>query len=193
MSEKVYCPSCGIDVEPFILTGKGQEVVHCSICGLVLDADATQPAAMAEPLRCVVMAEDTDTVRKAVAQALVEQKVARELIQAANGAEFVAQVTARLRENKGISLALLDVEMPIMNGVQAARSLRELEERHGVKRKTPILFFTTRKCDDRFKSVLQMLQPSSYVNKGASQDPGALAQRVIKVLQVLLQGQGGRA
>lgn len=188
MSAKAYCPSCGIDVEPFVLTGGGREVVHCSICGLVLDADATTPAATAEPLKYVLMAEDTDAVRVTVAKALIDQKVSREIAQARNGAEFVAQATQRLREGHPISLAILDVEMPIMNGVQAARSLRELETQVGLKRRTPILFFTTRKCDDRFKQVLQQLQPSSYVNKGSSQDPAALATRVMKVLQLLLQG-----
>ena len=136
----------------------------------------------------ILMAEDTDAVRVTVAKALIDQKVTREIAQARNGAEFVAQATQRLREGHPISLAILDVEMPIMNGVQAARSLRELETQVGLKRRTPILFFTTRKCDDRFKQVLQQLQPSSYVNKGSSQDPAALATRVMKVLQLLLQG-----
>jgi CheY-like chemotaxis protein len=188
---KVYCPSCGIDVEPFVLTGGGREVVHCSICGLVLDTDATtSPPAPTELLKTVLIAEDTEAVRVSVAKALVDQKVTREILQARNGAEFVAQATQRLREGKPISLAILDVEMPIMNGVQAARSLRELETQLGAKRRIPILFFTTRKCDDRFKAVLQQVQPSSYVNKGSSQDPASLAARVMKVLQILLQGAG---
>ena len=134
------------------------------------------------------MAEDTDAVRVSVAKALIDQKVTREVVQASNGAEFVAKVTARFKEGQGISLAVLDVEMPLMNGVQAARSLRELETQFGRKRKAPILFFTTRKCDDRFKQVLQKLQPSSYVNKGTSSNPAELAERVLKVLELLLQG-----
>ncbi len=191
MGTKVYCPSCGIDVEPFVLTGGGREVVHCSICGLVLDSDATtSPPPPTELLKTVLIAEDTEAVRVTVAKALVDQKVAREILQSRNGAEFVAQATQRLREGKPISLVILDVEMPIMNGVQAARSLRELETQLGLKRRIPILFFTTRKCDDRFKTVLQQVQPSSYVNKGSSQDPASLAARVMKVLQILLQGVG---
>lgn len=193
---KLYCPSCGIDVEPFVLSGGGEEVVHCSICGLVLDADEALPtkaAAPQEALKCVLLAEDTDAIRAAVAEVLLSQHVAREVVPAKNGVEFISQATARLRDNLPLSLAILDVEMPLMNGVQAALSLRELEKQFGRKRKTPVLFFTTRKCDERFKQVLQKLQPSSYVNKGTSSNPEHLAQRVSKVLELLLKGKSAGA
>ncbi len=192
MTAKIYCPSCGIDVEPFVLTGAGEEVIHCSICGLVLDsgagADAPSPAPTA--LSCVVIAEDTESIRNAVATMLKNQGIAKDVITAENGIEFVSHATGRLKEGKPISLAILDVEMPLMNGVQGAMSLREIEKQFGAKRKTPVLFFTSRKCDEKFKQVLQRLQPSSYVNKGASTNPADLAKRVNKVLTVLLQGGG---
>jgi CheY-like chemotaxis protein len=177
-----------IDVEPFVLTGGGEEVTHCAICGLVLDNPEEEQQAE-RMLKCIAIAEDSDSVRQVVARTLSEQKIAAEVIEAQNGVEFVGQVTARLREGKPLSLAILDVEMPMMNGVQAAKSLREVEKQLGVRRKTPILFFTSRKIDDRLKGILQKLQPSSYVNKGTSSDPAQLAERVNRVLGVLLAGK----
>lgn len=178
-------------MEPFVLTGHGEEVTHCSICGLVLDEDEDQPApdAADAALETVLVAEDTQAVLDAVSQMLERDRVAREVVPASNGVEFVSEATARLRDGRAVSLAILDVEMPVMNGVQAAMSLRKLEGQVGKKRKTPVLFFTSRKCDERLKEVLKKVQPSSYVNKGASTNPADLAKRVNKVLGMLLQGK----
>ncbi|RMF17176.1 MAG: response regulator [Candidatus Dadabacteria bacterium] len=170
----------------------GQEVPHCSICGLVLDDDEA-PSETGTPGRAalayVLIAEDSPLICNAVADMLESQHIAMEVGRAANGVEFVSQATARFRQQGKLSLAILDVEMPIMNGVQAARSLRDLERQLHVPRKTPVLFFTSRKIDERFKQILQQLQPSSFVNKGTSTDPEHLAQRVRKVLSVLLPGK----
>jgi hypothetical protein len=78
--------------------------------------------------------------------------------------------------------------MQFMTVIQAAISMREMEKTFGRKRKTPILFFTGKPCDDRFKAVLKQLEPSSYVNKGQSPDPMELVKRVYKVLQILFKG-----
>jgi len=163
----------------------GDDLMHCAICGLVLDDGAPKKEASGA-LAYVIIAEDTVTVREAVAATLETEHIAIEVGQAGNGVEFISQATTRFKEGGKLSLAILDVEMPIMNGVQAARSLREIEKQLNIEKKTPILFFTSRKIDDRFKQVLQQLQPSSFVNKGASHDPKELAQRVRKVLSVLL-------
>ena len=170
----------------------GQEVPHCSICGLVLDEEDTstgQSPQSRAALAYVLIAEDSPLICNAVADMLESQHIALEVGRTANGVEFVSQATTRFRQQGKLSLAILDVEMPIMNGVQAARSLRELERQLNVPRKTPILFFTSRKIDDRFKQILQQLQPSSFVNKGTSTDPEHLAHRVRKVLSVLLPGK----
>lgn len=166
----------------------GDDVAHCSICGLVLD-DGPPQRAVAGALPCVLIAEDTVSIRDAVAATLESERIALEVGKAANGVEFISQATSRFKQGRQLSLVILDVEMPIMNGVQAARSLREVEKQLGVAKKTPILFFTSRKIDERFKQVLQQLQPSSFVNKGTSTNPADLALRVRRVLSVLLPGK----
>ncbi len=186
---KVYCPSCGVDVEPFSISAGGEEIIHCSVCGLVLELEEKPKAVEIRSLKRVGIAEDSDTLRNLMVTTFRDQNVAEEVFGARNGVEFVTQVTQLYKSRKAVSLAVLDVEMPMMSGVQAALSLREMEKQFGLKKKTPILFFTSKNCDDRFRGILKQLEPSSYVNKGASSDPSELVQRVYKVLQVLLKNK----
>lgn len=185
--KRVYCPSCGVEVEGYQMLQKGEEVYHCSICGLVIPDD-DKPQGGLELLKCVALAEDSDTLRRMLEQMFVQQKMAKEVVTARNGVEFISLVSKRLKDDLPISLALLDVEMPVMTGVQAAISMREMEKTFGRKRKAPILFFTSKPCDDRFKAIIKQLEPSSYVNKGQSPDPVELVKRVYKVLQILFKG-----
>lgn len=186
--KRVYCPSCGVETEGYLVQQKGDEYCHCSICGLVIPDEDKAPAAGLELLKCVALAEDTETLRRMLEQMLVQQKIAREVVAAKNGVEFISLVSKRMKDDLPISLAILDVEMPIMTGIQAAMSMREMERSFGRTRKTPILFFTGKPCDDKFKAVLKQLEPSSYVNKGQSPDPLELVKRVYKVLQILFKG-----
>ncbi len=189
MSQKrVYCPSCGVEVQGYVVVQKGNEITHCPICGLVIpDEDKAQEAL--ELVKCVALADDSDSLRGILEKMLIQQKIAKEVVSAANGVEFISVVTKRMKANLPISLAILDVEMPTMTGVQAAMSLRNIEKQAGRTRPIPILFFTSRPCDERFKAFLAQVEPSSYVNKGTSPDPVDLAKRVYKVLQILFKGQ----
>ncbi len=184
--KRVFCPSCGVETEGYVTVQQGSEMVHCSICGLVM-ADDSRPQAV-ELLKCVAFAEDSDTLRTMLEKMLVQQQLAREVVSARNGTEFVALVSRRLKENQPISLAILDVEMPNMTGIQAAATLRKLEDSLGRQRRIPLLFFTSKPCDERFKGILKQLEPSSYVNKGQSPDPLELVKRIQKVLFILFKG-----
>jgi CheY-like chemotaxis protein len=185
--KRLYCPSCGVEVDGYAVLQAGVELNHCPICGLVIP-DENKPEASIELLKCVAIAEDSESLRHMLEKMLIQQKIAKEVVSAKNGVEFVSLVSKRMRDNLPVSLALLDVEMPVMNGVQAAATLREVEKSLGQQRKTPVLFFTSRPCDERFKAVLKQIEPSSYVNKGQSPDPVELARRVYKVLQILFKG-----
>ncbi|MDD5223988.1 MAG: response regulator [bacterium] len=183
-SKKTYCPSCGVEVDSYVILESGNEVTHCASCGLTLTDRLEAPPV--KTLDCIVYAEDSDLLRNLITRLLVDKKIGREVIPCKNGAEFISNATRRLREKQPVNLGILDVEMPIINGIQAAVSLREIEKGLVAKKKIPLLFFTVRKCDDEFKKFLKSFEPSSYVNKGASDSPEELANRAYRVISKLL-------
>lgn len=183
-SKSSYCPSCGVEVETFVVIEGGNEIPRCANCGLSLE-DIAEPQKKTS-LECIVFAEDSDLLRNLLTKLLLEKKISNEVLACQNGVEFISTATRRLREKLPINLGILDVEMPVLNGIQAAISLREIERGLKVKRKIPLLFFTVRKCDDEFKKFLKSFEPSSYVNKGASSSPEELANRAYRVIQRLL-------
>jgi CheY-like chemotaxis protein len=116
---------------------------------------------------------------------LLKRKLCRTVLAAANGQEFVAGFTKRLAEGRDTDLVILDLEMPLMDGITAARVLRSLEGKHSVG-KVPILFFSGRKCDDSLKQQMALLAPASYVNKGNESDPEKLVERIDQLVTYLL-------
>jgi hypothetical protein len=65
--------------------------------------------------------------------------------------------------------------------------MRTVEGKYEVA-KTPILFFSGRKCDEDLKRQLELFAPASYVNKASGADPGRLIER-IEQLVTHLQNQ----
>ncbi len=181
----MYCPSCGVEVDAVPLTYEGKVVWQCPICGLILQEDEST---LAQPkiLEKVVVAEDSETTASLIKKVLVNRKYARDVVLTSNGVEFISAITEIFKNDEPLNLVILDVEMPILNGIQAALSFREIERKSG-RGKTPILFFTGRPADEKFKMILKRLQPSSYVNKGTSQNPMDLMKRMEKVMKILLQ------
>ena len=209
MAEKTYCPCCGEKVVPLILLNdRNEKELFCKTCGLPLDEDsegapektrpvpsaATPPAPPEEALKAVqaplldhvVIAEDSPLVQEIVSDVLVGQGLARMLSSCITGDEAVARITNLFSHGRKIDLIILDVSMPGMNGVEAAHSLRALEEGMGRETPVPILFFTARQCDTDFKQTLKALSPAMYVNKGSDSDPEKLQERFENVIRKLM-------
>ncbi len=188
---KLYCPSCGEDVEYFVMVSGGEELAHCSNCGLILQTEKAQPKKdqKIRPLQYVIAAEDSPLLLKSIGNMILEKGISKQVEPCQNGEEFINKVTARLKENQPVSLAILDVAMPILNGINAAVIFRALEKGFEKKRFTPILFFTSYKCDDTFKKVLKYTAPAKYINKGAGASPEQFAERLMQVVSQLLAEQ----
>lgn len=188
---KLYCPSCGEDVEYFVMLSEGNELTHCSICGLILQRE--EPDAKAheriKTLQNVVAAEDSPVLLKTLSQMLVDRNITKTVEACKNGEEFISSVVERLKNNLPISLVILDVNMPVLNGINAAVIFRAIERGFGKKRPTPILFFTSYRCDDTFKKVLKYCAPAKYINKGTGSSPEEFAQRLYQVVSQLLAEQ----
>ena len=59
-THKLYCASCGEQVEYFVMLSEGDEIKHCSVCGLILHSEAlaAQVEDKLKTLQHVVAAED---------------------------------------------------------------------------------------------------------------------------------------
>jgi len=90
-------------------------------------ANAAQPAAQ----KVVLVAEDENDIRKVVVLTL--RSAGYEVIAAENGRVAVEQFSKRAND---ISMALLDVEMPEMNGEEAFRAI------HAIRPDLPIVVMT---------------------------------------------------
>ena len=132
----------------------------------------------------VLVAEDTVLVREIVKDALVQHGISQHVRGCANGEEFLQVIAESVAAGVAVDLAILDVDMPILNGYFAAIALRAMER--GLRaRPTPIVFFTAYPCDDTFKKVLEHCQPARYLNKGADASPPRIAGRLVQVLASL--------
>jgi CheY-like chemotaxis protein/rubredoxin len=185
---KLFCPSCGEEVEYFVMLQEGDEIFHCSVCGLILQPEKPKEVKI-KTLQSVIAAEDSQILLKTLSQMLVEKRITREVEACINGEEFITKVMERSKKNQPISLAILDVAMPILNGINAAVIFRAIEKGFDKKGKTPILFFTSYRCDDTFKKVLKYCAPAKYINKGTGSSPEEFAERLYQVVSQLLAEQ----
>ncbi len=138
------------------------------------------------PLDVIMIAEDTELLRRMMGDMLIEKGLTRYVTTSENGYEAVS-VYVRLRNARSkLGLVILDVKMPVLNGIAAAVALRSYEMGMDIER-VPILFFTSKRCDDTFRKAMSYCQPAMYVNKGASESAVHLQDRVSKVIDQLLK------
>jgi CheY-like chemotaxis protein len=177
-----HCICCGEDVPYNRITREGNLELTCVYCGFVLDVKAKGSSGGAHT---VITADDSQLIRELLKAMLESRGMARAVIATQNGQEFIAAFKKRMSEKQPVDLVILDLEMPVMDGIAAARMMRSMEDKAKAKR-TPILFFSGRKCDENLKSQLSLFAPASYVNKGGSGDPSDLAERVDQLVAHLL-------
>lgn len=179
------CPSCGVQVTPFIMYVDGDEVMRCPNCGMNLhDISEGQPL---RTLEKVIIAEDSKALVNRIAQILEEHRMAEWVTKCEDGAEFITRLTEHFQQKRNVNLVILDINMPIVNGVNAAIAMRAIEKGYEMPKPIPILFFTAKQCDETFKKVLGYTKPAKYINKGTGNSPDEFADRLYKVLTHLLQ------
>jgi CheY-like chemotaxis protein len=180
---QAYCPGCGEDVDVFVMTVEGVEGLEekrCIHCGLTLERNKAVEQPVIKTFKHVISADDSRIIQSILSEMLLEAKVAEHVDICNNGMEFLSVITKQYLDKEKIDLVILDVNMPILNGISAAIALRALEKGFGIP-PVPIMFFTVKKCDETFQKVLNFCQPSRYLNKGVSSSPAEIVRRVSEV------------
>lgn len=196
-----YCMGCGEQVDTHITERDGNLETRCLFCGLVLAVEKRGGASRLDKIEeieatpieedvrawTVVIADDSDFLREFMRKLIIKKNLAHEVIACRDGQEFIAEITKALAQDKKVDLVILDLEMPVMDGITAARTLRAVEKKFELERKTPILFFSVHRCDENLKRQLAQAAPASYINKGSDSSPEKLTQRVEQLVHHLLK------
>jgi CheY-like chemotaxis protein len=170
----------------------GEVVFRCVNCSFKVHTGNQAPTrSAAEPppppviaagrYRSVVIADDSSTMRMLLQRALEKAGLGQDIRVCDNGEQFVEAVAEKLSTGSVMDLVILDVEMPVLNGYCAGIVFRAMERAYKLA-PAPILFFSSRVCDETFKKALQHCAPALYLNKGVGASLEQMAARVTAML-----------
>lgn len=134
----------------------------------------------------IVVAEDSRLLLQLLQDALRAHNLGHNVIACPDGVKLIELVDQRLRSGKRTALYLLDIVMPGLDGIAAARRLRELERQHASK-PAPILFYSQRDSDAEIEQAVEACWPARFVHKESGVRADQLALAVIKILDDLAE------
>lgn len=185
MADTKYCLCCGEDVPYNYVERHERRELTCAYCGFTLDVQRLwDPSRISEGY--ALIAEDSKYMRNIILNVLKTSKFSTNVLAFENGLEFTTTFSRLLSERASIDVAIIDLNMPIMDGLTAARTIRAIEAQHKVS-PVPIVFFSAIKADDSLRTQMEILSPASYVNKGSDPDPDRLAERVEQLVGYLME------
>lgn len=177
-SDYAFCQGCGESVETHRVMAEGKVESRCVYCGLVLDEQTKLPEACDR----VIVVDDSRTICDVVSDALMQRGIASEVSICHDGREFIREFTQSLVAQRPPNYVILDVELPIVNGIQAAIAGRAIEEGFGIQ-SIPFIFFSVRKCDENFRKVLQLCKPAAYLNKATAPKSEMIGDRLSAIMR----------
>ena len=108
----------------------------------------------------VVLAVDDDMINiKLLKSMLLKDDKISEVVEASNGADAISMLKSRT----DIDIVLLDIIMPVMNGMEALEVIREDEKFHN----TPVIMLTT---DETKKAEAIELGANDFITKPVPRD-----------------------
>jgi len=119
----------------------------------------------------ILFADDHEVNRKVVSMIL--EPLGVDLVQVENGAMAVEAAGA-----SAFDLILMDVQMPVMDGLTATREIRALETRRGTPR-TPVISLTANAMPD---DIARSLEAGSDLHLAKPIRPDALIQAIQTLL-----------
>lgn len=184
-SEKKYCMCCDETVPFHSLVRDGARGIACDYCGFVLDMIPEDQ--ITTKIGCIIAADDSNMIRELIISQFLENNIAEEILTFPDGQQAVATITKRFSEGLSIDCVILDLEMPIMNGISCARIIRSLEKRFKIIPPTPFIFFSALTCSEDLRKKLSLFSPASYINKGKGSHPDQLSKRIKQLLGYLIK------
>jgi CheY-like chemotaxis protein len=185
MGNTQYCLCCDEEV-PFNTVERDQRrELTCAYCGFTLDVQKLWEPVKPKEEGCILVAEDSAYTRKTIEDLLRGKKFAANVFSFENGLAMISEYSSLLSAKRPVKIAIIDLNMPVMDGLTAARTMRALENQNKVPR-IPIVFFSAEKADQVLRNHMENLEPANYVNKGASLDPDNLKGRVEFLLGYLM-------
>jgi CheY-like chemotaxis protein len=181
-----YCLCCGEEVPYNVVVRNERRELTCTYCGFTLDIDNVWEELKTSLETYAFIAEDSNFARRLLRELVLKKMLASDVVDVTNGLELISEYSKLIKKNIKKRFAIIDLNMPVMDGLTAARTLRAIEEKEGVM-KIPIVFFSSMKADEGLKRQMELLAPAHYVNKGSDPDPESLARRVQSLLNFISQ------
>jgi len=185
MDDAKYCLCCDENVPYNYVERHERKELTCVYCGFTLDVQKAWESNRTSEGYALI-AEDSAYIRKVLLDVLKSSKFSKNIKAFYNGLELITSYSKLIAEGAAVDIAVIDLNMPIMDGLTAARSIRSIETRGKVSA-VPIVFFSSVKADDFLKKQMELLSPASYMNKGADDHPERLAERVEQLVSYLIE------
>ncbi len=123
------------------------------------------------------VAEDSDFLKTLLKEIIIKKSLAQDVITVTNGLDLISEFTRAIEAGRRPLFAIVDLSMPVMDGLTAVKTIRSIEEKMSIDR-MPVVFFSAIKADEDFKKQMELLRPANYINKGSSEKKEDLVQRI---------------
>ena len=177
MGETKYCLCCNEEVPVSTVTRNARTEVTCLYCGFTISVIKMQEPFNPAETGYALIADDSKYTRKIIEELLKEMEYSKNVLSFENGLLLISGYSKLLNEKQPVDIAIVDLNMPVMDGLTAARMMRSQEEQTGSK-PVHIVFFSAEKADDNLKKQMETIGHANYMNKGTDPDPDSLADRV---------------
>ncbi len=186
MENTKFCLCCGEQVPFSIVERNERRELTCAYCGFSLDVEKLWEPASAVEKGCILLADDSAYTRNIIEDLIKEKGFSPNVVSFENGLGMISEYSAFLAAGRPVEIAIIDLNMPVMDGLTAARTMRALETQNKAER-VPIVFFSAEKANEDLRRQMENLQPANYVNKGADLNPANLKSRVEYLLGYLME------